>query len=134
MVWSLIAQVASRQRNEDVLQGRRVRSQLGEWNMLSRQFSQQSRHSGMKFAHLQQHRAIFYSNVMHALYAAQDRDIERFCRAAGCKFHHLFRAVCRDQFARRAESNRLAMIDNGYTIAKPIRADAASTKKSASRA
>ena len=88
--------------------------------MLPRQFSQESGHGGMKFAHLQQHRAIFDSNIMHALYAAQDRDIERFCRAAGCKFHHLFRAVCRNQFAWRAESDRLAMIDNGYTIAKAL--------------
>ena len=55
MVLSLIAQMPSRQCDEDVLQSRRVRAQLGERNILARQFSEQGGHGGVKLGHLHEH-------------------------------------------------------------------------------
>src|SRR5580704_19579060 len=52
IVLSLISQMASRQSNKDVLQCGRVSSQLGEWNILARQFGEQCGDGSMKLGHL----------------------------------------------------------------------------------
>src|SRR4029077_17016325 len=73
MVLSLISQMASRQSNEDVLQSRRMSSQLGERNILSRQFREQRGDGSVQFGYLQEHRAILRANFADACDAAQGR-------------------------------------------------------------
>src|SRR5258707_13675077 len=120
MVWSLISQMASRQSYKDVLQCGRVSSQFGEWNILPREFREQSGDGSMKLGHLHEHNAIFRSHFTDADDAAQGRHIERFRNAARRKLHHLFRARCGDQFARGAESDHFAMIQDGHAVAKAL--------------
>ena len=112
--------MAPRQSYEDVFQCRRVRSQLGQRDILPRQFREQSGDGSMELGHLHEHGAIFRSDFTYALDAAQGRHVERLRGAARSELDHLFRAGCSDQFARRAQSDLFAMIHDGHAVAKAL--------------
>src|SRR5580698_2303081 len=89
IVLSLIAQMASGQGYEDVLQSGRMSSKLGKRNILAREFGKQRGDRCVKFCHLQEHRAVLRPDFTNALNAAESLHIERMGNAARCKFHHL---------------------------------------------
>src|ERR1039458_4428761 len=96
----LIAQVPSRQNDEDVLQAGGMRAQFGERNALPVEFVQQRGHGPVQFGHLHPYAAVLRADLAHTLDPAERGKIQRPRRAAGRKLHQLLHPYGRDQFTR----------------------------------
>src|SRR6266852_4536414 len=107
-----------RQRDEDILQSRRVSPKLGQRNILPRQFRQDCGNGMMKFGDLQKYGTILGSNATDTRDTTKGSHIELLSRTARHELHQLVRAVRSDQFPRRSEGDDFAMVHDGYAVAK----------------
>src|ERR1017187_7194320 len=82
---SLIAQVPSRQGDEDVLQGSGMGAQFGQRNTLPVEFIEEGGHRSMEFGNQHLHTAVFAPDLADTLDLAQCRDGQRLGGVSGGK-------------------------------------------------
>ena len=94
---SLIAQVTPRQRDEHVLQRRRVRAEFGQGDALTPQLLEDRWHGPMQLGRLNSNGAVLRLRVAHADDLPQGREINSACRVAGRELDEVLGADRCDQ-------------------------------------
>src|SRR5579859_3318423 len=112
--------MASRERDEYILQCCGMGAQLCERDILAVQFREKRRHREMQFRDLKFHSAVLCSNVANSFDAAQRGNIEGVRIGARGKRNQMLRADRGDQFARRAESDLSAVVHDGDAFAEAL--------------
>src|SRR5579859_6489907 len=101
--------MASRERDEYILQCCGMGAQLRERDILAVQFREKRRKREMQFRGLKFHGAVLRANVANSFYAAQRRNIEGVRIGARGKRNQMLRADRGDQFAWRPEGDLFAV-------------------------
>src|SRR6185312_223626 len=118
-VVSVIAQVPSGERHEDILERSRMRPELVHFDAALVERTEQCGHGTVELGDVELESAVLGARVEHAVDRAQRAQIDPPCVRGG-KRDDVLGAPRADELARRAERDHLSMIHDRDAVAEPF--------------